>query len=451
MRRGGRGGSGDEAVRERAKPRVGAPVLIDKAGRRARETALEVPVRYPAVRAGKLGQPARADAEIDAGGRRIEPVPEPDARSGIRPREAATRRHHFFLRKGDAEAVRSAIRAGKPVRVTVRAQRATEETGEPVTATRRTDLGAEDLRVASRPAKEDTTGDGSRASLGESEVTGGTGNNPCDEIDFVPCLNAKGTVWLAEGFLHSNAQTVACPQGYLLATEMDDNQSLDNYWEIETKSKKYTDTSFPVASDRLKILMTDDNLRGHPIHYTPYVACTPKGKTQAASGSASNSRSLGLTVLNKTGSDVSIDLAAVRSGTTTSQTPTAPVVLQDQETFVWKTKGAQHCRPNCLAAGIFVNPPGGDPPTDATAAQGLLSQVIEYPFGVLKKAPPDAAAFFAINPEGWLSESCWTQGASSGYVIEETGASGAFARDFDEEWVIRKGTPNGKSYNGCTG
>jgi len=431
---------------------VGKPLLVDGAGRRGRELAVEVPVRYPESRvAAKSRSKAHtAEVNVDAtvGGRRITPVPEPDARAGSTPPGGAvTLRHHFFFSPGDAARVRSAVSRGERPQLRIRAKHALAGGAE--SAGQTTSRTVPVKPVSPQQAQRSQTNQGpvrNEAAPHLGDADDGEGNNPCDEIDADPCVNAKGKVWEASGFWHSNSQRVTCPSGYLVAFDSDD---YENFFEVDTKSPHWTSTSAPASANSLRVLMTDDNVKGHPIAYTPYVACTSNGGVgaQRKAGLKSGTRTIDIELINKTGADIAVSQAMVLNGSVTTESPSVPVTLPDEGKLEFNSRGAQNCGSSCLAAGIFVNPAGGAASVSTAQAKQFTLGALE-PGAARRVQPPAALTLLAMNPKGAPSGSCFIEEASSkGFAVypDDNGIAGL---DYSVQWILRAGT-GGPYYNGC--
>jgi hypothetical protein len=95
------------------------------------------------------------------------------------------------------------------------------------------------------------------------------GTDPCGT--YYPlaenlCDNAAGTQWGAAFFWDHDAWSIHCP--------LDDFAS--GKTTVDTDSNSYTQTTTAIGATSY-VYITDDNLHGHPIRYTPYVACLAPG------------------------------------------------------------------------------------------------------------------------------------------------------------------------------
>ena len=95
------------------------------------------------------------------------------------------------------------------------------------------------------------------------------GSNPCGVLGLssAACTNVSGGTWSASHFWDSNTWNIACPPAFPYTAQSVSTQ---------TSSRHYTQTvgTSGTGTGNTQVVVIDDNVRGHPISYTPTAACT---------------------------------------------------------------------------------------------------------------------------------------------------------------------------------
>lgn len=164
--------------------------------------------------------------------------------------------HHAFFSVGQTRALRRALAAGPRVKVIVASSLIADLNGD----------GDSDARSARRVKQTlaRPTAERSPAPVPHQE-----GDNPCGVLGLssAVCANVTGPVWTATHFWDAADTPITCPPGFPFAT---------GSVSTETSSPRYAQSVIVTGpGDRTTLVrIEDDNVRGHPIAYTPTAACT---------------------------------------------------------------------------------------------------------------------------------------------------------------------------------
>ncbi len=95
------------------------------------------------------------------------------------------------------------------------------------------------------------------------------GNDPCSVVGqpAATCTNVTGSTFTATHFWDSGTVNIDCPSAFPYTTGSVSTQ---------TSSKHYTQlvTESGTTGGQTSVSIVDNNVRGHPITYTPTVACS---------------------------------------------------------------------------------------------------------------------------------------------------------------------------------
>ena len=164
--------------------------------------------------------------------------------------------HHIFFTVRQTRVLRKALAARQKVRLAVTSASRVDQNGDGKAEGRSTQKSALTL---SRPSKPKAP-----AAVGHQQ-----GANPCGVLGLSSsaCSNVSAGTWNAGHFWDSKTWNLDCPSAFPYSAGSVSTQ---------TSSKHYTQTANTTgnADQTTQITIIDDNVRGHPISYTPTAACT---------------------------------------------------------------------------------------------------------------------------------------------------------------------------------
>jgi len=272
---GGSDDGGDPAPKPAAKPELGKATLVDVPDRHRRRLVVSVPVHYPSsrgVQAGHRVEGVTATVAVrDRSGRRRELEAKPEPGVYLPGRKRRTVHAHLFLSDGDARAVRRVVGRGHAATVSARANIGRDGDDDGAT-------GDRSSVSSSTPVSDLTPAEAAVEREQPRETLQGSGSDPCDTVATyqgpADCVNKRGETWEAGGFMHSKTEQIYCPRGYGPVNEIPLFFGGDPAHTIDTSSKHYTHGSgFLRNGVGANVSITDYNLHGHPIAYTPVLAC----------------------------------------------------------------------------------------------------------------------------------------------------------------------------------
>ncbi|HEX5910399.1 MAG TPA: hypothetical protein VFY44_07890 [Thermoleophilaceae bacterium] len=169
--------------------------------------------------------------------------------------------HHVFYSVRQTKILRKALAAKQQVKLTVASALQADLDGDGKTDARTTQ---KTTQVLSAP-----TAEKSPPAVGHQQ-----GNNPCGVLGLSSsiCSNVSVGTWTAGHFWDSKMWNFTCPSAFPYSAGSVSTQ---------TSSKHYTQTAYTTgnADQTTQITIIDDNVRGHPISYTPTAACTTTDTT----------------------------------------------------------------------------------------------------------------------------------------------------------------------------
>ncbi len=164
--------------------------------------------------------------------------------------------HHPFFSVRETRLLRRALAGGPRVKVTVASSLQADLDGD----------GKSDARSA-RKIKQILAGP--TAERSPAPVAHQDGENPCGALGLSSstCANVTGRIWTATHFWDAAETAITCPPGFPFAT---------GSVSTKTSSPRYAQSVIVTGpADRTtRVRIEDDNVRGHPIAYTPTAACT---------------------------------------------------------------------------------------------------------------------------------------------------------------------------------
>lgn len=164
--------------------------------------------------------------------------------------------HHPFFSVRQTRVLRRALAARRTVRLAVVSSLRADLDGDGDTDARSSQRSTQLLAPPTAPR--------SPAPLKHQQ-----GNDPCGVLGqpATTCTNVTGTTWTARHFWASTNSTITCPAAFPYST---------GSVSTATSSKHYTQTvQQPGTSGATtQVTIIDDNVRGHPITYTPTAACS---------------------------------------------------------------------------------------------------------------------------------------------------------------------------------
>jgi len=169
--------------------------------------------------------------------------------------------HHVFFSVRQTRVLRKALAARQKVRLAVTSASSVDQNGDGRSEGRSTQKSTLTL---SRPSKPKAP-----AAVGHQQ-----GANPCGVLGLSSstCSNVSAGTWDAGHFWDSKTWNLDCPSAFPYSAGSVSTQ---------TSSKHYTQTANTTgnADQTTQITIVDDNVRGHPIAYTPTAACTTTNTT----------------------------------------------------------------------------------------------------------------------------------------------------------------------------
>lgn len=164
--------------------------------------------------------------------------------------------HHVFFSVRQTRVLRKALAARQKVKLAV-------------TSATRIDLDGDGKPEARSTQKTTLTLTRPKPAKTPRAVGHQQGDDPCGVLGLssATCTNVSAGTWNAGHFWDSKTWNLNCPSAYPYSA---------GSVSTETSSKHYTQTANTTgnADQTTQITIIDDNVRGHPIAYTPTAACT---------------------------------------------------------------------------------------------------------------------------------------------------------------------------------
>lgn len=179
------------------------------------------------------------------------------AESRRAPGKASVRiEHHVFFSVRQTRILRKALAARQKVKLAVASSLRADLDGDGTTDARSTQQSSQLLAAPT-------------AETAPAPISHQQGSNPCGVLGLssATCTNVTGSIFTARHFWDSATVSINCPSAYLYTSESVSTQ---------TSSKHYTQTvaTSGTSGGLTQVMIIDDNVKGHPISYTPTVACT---------------------------------------------------------------------------------------------------------------------------------------------------------------------------------
>ena len=164
--------------------------------------------------------------------------------------------HHPFFSVSQTRVLLKALKGRPAVKVTV-------------SSSLRADLNG-DGRIDARSSRQSSQVLASPTPARPAATPGNqSGDDPCGVLKLTPatCTNVTGRAFTARHLWDSASVNIACPRAYPFSARSA---------STKTGSKRYTQTvgSAGASGGVTQVTIVDDNVRGHPVTYTPTAACT---------------------------------------------------------------------------------------------------------------------------------------------------------------------------------
>ena len=229
---------------------------------KGKQLAVPVTVRYQLDGKGKSLKGSRLTTRVAVrarlqGGRVVRAV----EKRSVPGKARVKVEHHPFFSVAQTRVLRKALAAKQKVKLAVTSTNAADLNGDGKTDARSTQKSTLTLAAPSQPK--------SPAAVGHQQ-----GSNPCGVLGLSSstCSNVSAGTWNAGHLWDSKTWNLDCPSAFPYSAGSVSTQ---------TSSKHYTQTANTTgnADQTTQITIIDDNVRGHPISYTPTAACTTTNTT----------------------------------------------------------------------------------------------------------------------------------------------------------------------------
>jgi len=164
--------------------------------------------------------------------------------------------HHPFFSVSQTRVLLKALAGRRAVKATVSSSLRADLNGDGKTDARSSRQSSQVL-ASPTPARPAAPGKNQR------------GDDPCGVLKLTPatCTNVTGRAFTARHLWDSASVNITCPRTFPFSARSA---------STKTGSRRYTQTvgSVGAAGGVTEVTIVDDNVRGHPVTYTPTAACT---------------------------------------------------------------------------------------------------------------------------------------------------------------------------------